>query len=276
MDFEFFIANKASIECGEKPGLYIVMQANQKPELQWYRMGLAGKPVDSATQFKSKSGNFSTRFAQYLNYWGPTGAKVYACLTVPRVTIQGFAERIMPSKNADDGREDYALLHTAKTLIQRREKEMHSYAVQYGMERWKMATSLRATSEFFKGSLAQAIKSMRSVGVGTMFTFHGNNINSIRKQTLTRGDIIIPDHIKLRESPRLVVQQEVVDLLQKDDPGTKRAIERLSGLKTKPKTATAPVVFAAKEKDIAKVGVDKRVTRAMARLGEIRRSPRFA
>ena len=96
------------------------------------------------------------------------------CLTVPRTVIQGFAERVMPDRVPGDNREDYALLHEAKTLIQIREKQMHALAVRYGMQRWKMKQSQKATSEFFKGSLEQALRAMRGVGVGDLYTFQGD------------------------------------------------------------------------------------------------------
>ena len=72
MDFTYFIANKQQIEVAEKPGLYCVMQSHLPKDRIAVRAGLSGKPVDSATQFKSQEGNFASRFAQYLNYWMPT------------------------------------------------------------------------------------------------------------------------------------------------------------------------------------------------------------
>ena len=80
----------------------------------------------------------------------------------------------MPDRVPGDNREDYALLHEAKTLIQIREKQMHALAVRYGMQRWKMKQSQKATSEFFKGSLEQALRAMRGVGVGDLYTFQGD------------------------------------------------------------------------------------------------------
>ena len=72
MDFTYFIQNKERIEVALKPGLYCVMQSHLPKDKQSARAGLSGKPVDSATQFKSQEGNFASRFAQYLNYWMPT------------------------------------------------------------------------------------------------------------------------------------------------------------------------------------------------------------
>ena len=61
MDFQTFIAKKDEIEVGLKVGLYCVMQNHLPAEYQAFRCGLAGKPVDSATQFKSAEGNFASR-----------------------------------------------------------------------------------------------------------------------------------------------------------------------------------------------------------------------
>ena len=123
MDFTYFIQHKNEIEPALKAGLYCVMQSHIPESMQAFRCGLAGKPVDSATQFKSAEGNFSSRFATYLNYWLPTNAKVYAVLTVPRRTQLGFAERVMPERVEGDNREDYQLLHLATSLIQVRERQ---------------------------------------------------------------------------------------------------------------------------------------------------------
>ena len=59
MDAEFLLAHKDEIEPANKPGLYILMQKQLPPQFQAYRCGLAGKPVDSATQFKSAEGNLA-------------------------------------------------------------------------------------------------------------------------------------------------------------------------------------------------------------------------
>ena len=115
MDFIDFISNQ-ELEVTEKAGLYCVMQSNIPKHLQAFRCGLAGKPVDSATQFKSSEGSFKSRFSQYLNYWRPerNAAKVFAVLTVPRKSIMGFAERVMPEQQEGDNREPYQLLHMGK------------------------------------------------------------------------------------------------------------------------------------------------------------------
>ena len=56
MDFTYFIQNKEKIEAAQKAGLYAVMQSHIPKHLQAFRAGLAGKPVDSATKFKSGEG----------------------------------------------------------------------------------------------------------------------------------------------------------------------------------------------------------------------------
>ena len=93
MDFTKFIAEKEMIEPALKAGLYIVMQSHLPAQYQAFRMGLAGRPVDSATSSRLQDSNLAGRFGMYLNYWGPQNAKVFACLTVPRKAIMGFAER---------------------------------------------------------------------------------------------------------------------------------------------------------------------------------------
>ena len=61
MDFTYFIQNKERIEVAEKPGLYCVAQSHIPKEYFSYRCGLAGRNVDSATQFQTKQGNFASR-----------------------------------------------------------------------------------------------------------------------------------------------------------------------------------------------------------------------
>ena len=219
MDFTKFIASKDQIEVALKAGLYIVQQSHLPAQYQAFRCGLAGKPVDSATQFKSAEGNFASRFATYLNYWLPTDAKVYACLTVPRQSIMGFAERVMPEKLEGDNRPDYARLHTARTLIQIREAQFHQLLVRYGMQRLGLPGTAeeRKRGEFFRGSLATAIRALKAVGVGDLYLFGGNSESQITKQTLKRGQAIDTDQVPLRESPRFSANKEVVDLLQQDD-----------------------------------------------------------
>jgi hypothetical protein len=83
MDFTHFIQHKEEIEVAEKSGLYVVQQSRLPPQDRAFRCGLAGKPSDAAVRaFQGKQSSFSSRFATYLNYWLPTDAKVFACLTV--------------------------------------------------------------------------------------------------------------------------------------------------------------------------------------------------
>jgi hypothetical protein len=82
MDFTHFIANKEKIEVALKSGLYIIQQSHLPEKYQAWRAGLAGKAADFAIRaFQSQQSNFASRFATYLNYWLPTDAKVYACLS---------------------------------------------------------------------------------------------------------------------------------------------------------------------------------------------------
>ena len=179
MDFTFFIQNKDRIECGEKPGLYCVMQSHIPKEYQAYRCGLAGRNVDSATQFQTKQGNFASRFAIYLSAgFLPTNAKVFACLTVPRRQIQGFAERVMPERQEGDNREEYARMHMGGTLIQIREKQYHSNLVRLGMTRLGMpgTEESRKRSEFFRGPLELAVRALKEIGTGDLYLFQNNDI----------------------------------------------------------------------------------------------------
>ena len=122
MDFTWFIANAERIEPALKSGLYIVQQSRIPPEHQAFRCGLAGKPSDAAQRaFQGKQSSFSSRFATYLNYWLPTNAKVFACLTVPRRIRAGFSDRVLNEREEGDNREDYAREY--QTLIQVRGKD---------------------------------------------------------------------------------------------------------------------------------------------------------
>ena len=277
MDFSYFIENKQLIEPAEKSGLYLVEQKHIPQPYKAFRMGLAGRPVDSATSDQVQDSNFAGRFGMYLQNWLPTDAVVYACLTVPRQRIMGFAERVMPASAENDNRPDYARLHLARTLIDVREEQYHRLALRYGMQRVTKAgvDPNKSRSEFFRGSLEDAKRALKAIGTGDFFTFHGNNIANIKKQTLTRGDPIETTHVPLRTGPRFTVQEDTVDLLQKDDSATKKALERLSSLKSKQRTPkTAPLVFEVRKKDLAKMG-DKRFTRSMANLRGVRRSSRI-
>lgn len=207
MDFTEFIRLKDTLEPSLKAGLYAVMQSHLPPEYSYFRAGLAGKPVDSATQFKSSEGTFASRFATYLNYWGPSNAKVYACLTVPRKSIMGFAERVMPPADDRDGREEYARLHLGSTLIQIREKEYHQKLVELGAVRWRMPTTQegRERSEFFRCDVQTCIRALKSIGTGDLFTFTSNDPTQMTKTSLRKRGIeqIEPSHVALRKSSRL-------------------------------------------------------------------------
>ena len=107
MDFTFFIQHKEEIEPALKSGLYLIQQSHLPEKYQAFRCGLAGRPADVATRaFQSQQSNFASRFANYLNYWLPTDAKVFAVLTVPRVIRAGFSERILTEREEGDNRED--------------------------------------------------------------------------------------------------------------------------------------------------------------------------
>ena len=182
MDVIDFINNTDDrLEMTEKAGLYCVMQSNIPKHLQAHRCGLAGKPVDSATKFKSGEGSFKSRFAQYLNYWRPerNAAKVFAVLTVPRKSIMGFAERVMPEQQDGDSREPYQLLHLEKPLIEIRERQYHQLLVKYGMNRLGMpgTEESRKSGEFFRGPLEICIKALRQIGTGDLYLFKNNKYN---------------------------------------------------------------------------------------------------
>ena len=182
MDVIDFINNTDDrLEMTEKAGLYCVMQSNIPKHLQAHRCGLAGKPVDSATKFKSGEGSFKSRFAQYLNYWRPerNAAKVFAVLTVPRKSIMGFAERVMPEQQDGDNREPYQLLHLEKPLIEIRERQYHQLLVKYGMNRLGMpgTEESRKRGEFFRGPLEICIKALRQIGTGDLYLFKNNKYN---------------------------------------------------------------------------------------------------
>ena len=204
MDFTWFIANAERIEPALKSGLYIVQQSRIPPEYQAFRCGLAGKPSDAAQRaFQGKQSSFSSRFATYLNYWLPTNAKVFACLTVPRRIRAGFSDRVLNEREEGDNREDYAREY--QTLIQVREAQFHSLLLRYGMQRMGLpgTEEERQRSEFFKGSLVQAKRALKAIGRGDFFEFDSNDISKIRKQTLTRSDEIETTQVKLREHSKL-------------------------------------------------------------------------
>ena len=242
MDFTYFIQNKEKIEAAQKAGLYAVMQSHIPKHLQAYRCGLAGKPVDSATKFKSAEGNFASRFATYLNYYMPTDAKVFACLTVPRRSIQGFAQRVMPEQQEGDNREPYQLLHLGQSLIQIREKQYHQLLVKFGMNRLGLpgTEESRKRGEFFRGPLDTVIKALKGIGTGDLYLFESNDISKIKKIELRkRGVSIIPDQVELRSSPRFSAAEDLIEQMMTDAP-TQRAMAKLSQIRpvTTPETNT--------------------------------------
>ena len=283
MDFTYFIQNKQKIEVAEKPGLYCVMQSHLPKDKQAYRCGLAGKPVDSATQFKSAEGNFSSRLATYLNYYLTTDAKIYACLTVPRKSVLGFAERVMPERQEGDNREEYARMHMGQTLIQIREKQYHQNLVRLGMQRLGMpgTEESRKRSEFFRGPLDTCIKALKEIGTGDLFLFQNNNINQIQKISLKKRNVTItPDQVELRTSPRFSASEELIKQMMKDTP-TQRAVAKLAALKT----VTTPQTTR-KSPRLVEVVMDggqldslrrdrKRARSTFQQIAQVRKSPRL-
>ena len=286
MDFTYFIQNKDKIEVAEKGGLYAVMQSHIPKQLQAFRCGLAGKPVDSATQFKSAPGSFSSRFAQYLNYWMPTDAKVHAVLTVPRRSILGFAERVMPERIEGDNREDFQLLHLGKTLIEIRERQYHQLLVKYGMHRLGMpgTEESRKRGEFFRGPLEICIKALREIGTGNLYLFESNDISKIKKIELRkRGVTVTPDQVQLRASPRFTAAEDIIERLATDRP-TQRAGLRLAQITPTPATPNTirrsprlgglePVLTGPQIERLRRG--DRQTIRAVQQLNQVRRSPRL-
>ena len=285
MDFIDFIDNTdGRLEMTEKAGLYCVMQSNIPKHLQAFRCGLSGLPVSSATQFKSTEGNFKTRLLQYLNYWRPerNAAKVFAVLTVPRKTIMGFAERVMPEKMEGDNREEYQRLHMGQTLIKIRERQYHDLLVKYGMQRLGLPGTIesRKRSEFFRGPLETCIKALKGIGVGDLYLFKGNN--EVEKITLRkRGVSITPDQVELRSSPRFTAAEEVINQMMNDTP-TQRAVSRLAQLtpvttptrKSPRRLGGLEVVMNGDQLDSLRKN-RKRATATFQQIAQVRKSPRF-
>ena len=270
MEFTHFIANQESIEPALKSGLYIVQQSQLPKDVQAFRCGLAGKPSDAAQQaFQGKQSSFASRFATYLNYWLPTNAKVFAVLTVPRRIRAGFSDRILSERHEGDNREDYA--REFQTLIQVREKQFHDLLSRYGMERLGLPGTAeeRKRSEFFRGTLAQAKRALKAVGRGEYYEFDSNS--KIRKQTLTRGDEIETQMVKLRETPRLKAQRETIEKLADNDPQTVRAIDRVGQARRSPRFTPAPMTVTMREKDLERLrNGDAVVAQAMTKLRDVR------
>jgi hypothetical protein len=280
MDFTTFIQRKEDLEVALKSGLYIVQQSHLPLEHQAFRCGLAGKPADSATRaFQSKQSNFASRFANYLNYWLPTNAKVYACLTVPRVVRAGFSERILTEREEGDSREDYAREY--QTLIQVREAQFHNLLKSYGMQRLGMpgVAEEKKRSEFFRGPLATAKRALKAIGVGEYYEFPSNGVTDVRKITLTRGETIETQAVRLRESPRLVANRTTVERLSRNEPSTVRAFEKVTEARRSPRLDTTPVMVTMREKDLERLRTgDPQMVTAMTRLKDItpvRRSSRL-
>ena len=146
------------------------------------------------------------------------------CLTVPRKSILGFAERVMPERQEGDNREEYARMHMGQTLIQIREKQYHQNILKTaGISRLGMpgTEESRRRSEFFRGPniIDTCIKALKEIGTGDLFLFQNNNINQIQKITLKKRNVTItPDqnrrdplgHFGARLADRLMaVQVEV-------------------------------------------------------------------
>ena len=284
MDFTYFIQNKEKIEAAQKAGLYAVMQSHIPKHLQAYRCGLSGKPVDSATQFKSAEGNFSSRFGSYLNYYMPTDAKVFACLTVPRRSVQGFSQRVMPDRAEGDNREPYQLLHLGKTLIEIRERQYHQLLVKYGMQRLGLpgTEESRKRGEFFRGPLETCINALKGIGTGDLYLFKDNN--EVEKITLKkRGVNITPDQVELRSSPRFSAAEDLIEQMMTDKP-TQRAMAKLAQIRpvTTPETTTRrsprleglDIIIDGTELDALRKQ-PKRAVVTVQQLARIRRSPRL-
>ena len=125
----------------------------------------------------------------------------------------------------------------------------------------------RARSEFFKGTLQQALRALKGVGVGDLYTFAGNNISQITKQTLKRGDAIETQQVPLRKSERL------------DKPSFLPGGYSINK-ETDPQNAAATFLPATYSIDKATADAltqnDAPTARALERLGQVRRSPRLA
>jgi len=274
MDFTHFIANQDQIEPALKSGLYIVQQSHLPRDYQAFRCGLAGKPSDAAQQaFQGKQSSFATRFASYLNYWLPTNAKVFACLTVPRRIRAGFSDRILSERQEGDNREDFA--REFQTLIQVREKQFHNLLSRYGMERMGLPGTLeeRKRSEFFRGSLASAKRALKAIGRGEFYEFDSNDVSKIRKQVLTRGDEIETQMIRLRETPRLKAQRDTIDKLADNDPQTVRAIDKVAKARRSPRFTpdVTPMTVTMREKDLERLrNGDAVIAQAMTKLRDVR------
>ena len=185
---------------------------------------------------------------------------------------------------------------------------MHQLAIRYGMTRWMMPGTdpSRARSEFFKGTLQQALRALKGVGVGDLYTFGGNNISQITKHTLKRGDAIETRQVPLRKSERLdkpsflpgtysinketdpqnasatflpatySIDKATADALTQNDAPTARALERLGQVRRSPRLSGDPIVFQATPGNLQRlVQGGRKATRAAQALRQVRRSPRL-
>ena len=257
MDFLTFLANKDKIECSGKTGLYCIRQNHIPPHLQAVRAGLAGKPVDSATQYKSAEGTFLSRFSSYMNYFMTTSFTIYAVLTVPRVTNLGFSERVLPPRADGDNREDNRRGGT--TLIQIREAQYHQLIMKSGAQRLGLPNTIesRKRGEFFRATPETCIRAMRTIGTGELYTFHGNSVSQIKQTTLKKRDaeIIVPQQVPLRANP------------------TRKARPDSSDADTPPET----IEVVANRQTVDKIINDPAAARAAALLAQVtRKSPRLA
>ena len=231
MDLTFFVQNKHIIEGAEKQGLYCIEQKKLPKESRAFRCGLAGKPQDSAySGFKSREAHFASRFANYLNYWLPTDGTVHAILTVPRVKIAGFSERVMTPREAGDNREDYA--RECTSIIKIREKQYHNLLMSGidKMQRLSMpgTDESKKRSEFFRGDLKKCIRSLKAIGTGDLYLFESNS--KVKKITLRRRGIeyIKADQIKLRRGIDVTANSEIIKKLSNNDAKVTKALSKLA------------------------------------------------
>ena len=216
MDLERFVeltlANPSDFP-GNLGGLYCIKQAGQLPSYKWVRAGLAGKPVDSSIEnnVKDRQGSFRTRFLAYLNTWGPTGAKVFAVLTVERKTVLGFASRVLPPRQEGDNRPDHARMDMARTVIAIQEERYHRILTdKFHATRWKLKTTQegRQRSEFFNVDPSVCIEALKLIGTGDLFLFADDTLSGMTKRPLRKRGIDqpTPTDIALRKSERLATK----------------------------------------------------------------------
>ena len=162
----------------------------------------------------------------------------------------------------------------------------------------------RKRGEFFKGGLNIVIKALRSIGQGDLYLFTSNRIESIQKLTLTKADIPedsrpsflpgeynveaqpVTEQIPVRKSPRFdppfllpstyAIDKDTAEALARGDAPTSRAIERLGQVRRSPRLAGDPIVFQATPGNLERlVQGGRKATRAAQALRQVRRSPRL-